>query len=133
MGSRIFLGVSALIWLPYGLFCLARPSFLETTAGVAATTATGTVELRAMYGGLQVAIGVLCALGYMSSAWRHNALATLGVLTAGLGLGRLAGVAAGGGLSPYTAAALAIELVSAVLAFALIRRNKIAAREAQRL
>ena len=50
MGAQIFLGVSALVWLPYGIFCLLQPSFLEGAAGVAASTATGTVELRAMPG-----------------------------------------------------------------------------------
>lgn len=110
------------MWLPYGLLCLAKPSFLEGAAGVAATTATGTVELRAMYGGLQVAIGVLCLLGCISSSWQRNALTTLGMLTAGLGLARLAGVAAGGGLSSYTAAALAIESASTVLAFTFARK-----------
>ena len=122
MASRVFLGVSALMWIPYGLLCLAKPSLLEGAAGVAATTATGTVELRAMYGGLQIAIGVLCVLGCMSSTWRRQALTTLGVLYAGLGLARLAGIAAGGGMSSYTAVALAIELASTVLAFTLARK-----------
>jgi hypothetical protein len=122
MAARIFLGVSALVWILYGLFCLANPSFLEGAAGVAASSATGTVELRAMYGGLQVAIGVLCVLGYTSAAWCHNVLTTLGILTAGLGLGRLAGVVLGGGLSSYTTGALAFELAGAVVAFTLARR-----------
>lgn len=124
MAARIFLGVSALAWLPYGLFCLAKPSSLESIAGIAASTATGTVELRAMYGGLQVAIGVLCALGCASAAWRRNALTTLGILTAGLGLGRLAGVVAGGGLSSYTATALVFELACAGVAFTLARLDR---------
>ena len=38
-------------------------------AGVAATNATGTVELRAMYGGLQTAIGALALLAGLSPAW----------------------------------------------------------------
>lgn len=122
MASRIFLAVSALVWLPYGLFCLAKPSYLASVAGIAASTATGTVELRAMYGGLQVAIGALSALGCASAAWRRNALTTLGMLTAGLGFGRLAGVVAGGGVSSYTATALGFELASAVLAFTLARK-----------
>jgi hypothetical protein len=111
------------MWIPYGLLCLVRPSFLEGTAGVAAINATGTVELGAMYGGLQIAIGVLCALGCRSTAWRATALTTIGMLTAGLGLGRLAGVLAGGGVSSYTAAGLAIEFVSAALAFTLARKS----------
>lgn len=123
MASRVFLALSTLIWLPYGLLCLAKPSFLEGAAGLAATTATGTVELRAMYGGLQIAIGVLCGLGYASEAWRRNALNTLGVLTAGLGLARLIGVLSGGGLSTYTGAALAFEFASAFCAFTLGRKS----------
>ncbi len=129
MGAQIFLGVSALVWLPYGIFCLLQPSFLEGAAGVAASTATGTVELRAMYGGLQAAIGMLCALCCASPAWRGHALVALGFLTAGLGFARLAGVAAGGGLSTYTAFALIFEFASAGLAltFARVRRGPAAA------
>ncbi|UCE85657.1 MAG: DUF4345 family protein [Deltaproteobacteria bacterium] len=121
MGAQVFLGVSALLWLPYGLFCLLQPAFLDDVAGVAARTATGTVELRAMYGGLQAAIGALCGLGCVSPAWRGHALVALGFLTAGLGLARLAGVAAGGGLSAYTAGALILEFASAGLALAFAR------------
>ena len=123
MGSRIFLGLSALLWLPYGVFCLVQPSFLAGAAGVAASSATGTVELRAMYGGLQAAIGTLCALGSASPLWRSHALVGLGVLTAGLGLARLAGVAAGGGLSSYTAMALVLEFGSAGLALGFARKS----------
>ena len=122
MGPQIFLGLSALLWLPYGIFCLLQPSFLEGAAGIAATTATGTVELRAMYGGLQAALGVLCALGCASATWRGHALVALGFLTAGLGLARLAGLAAGGGLSSYTAMALVLEFASAGLALVWARK-----------
>jgi hypothetical protein len=109
--------------MPYGVFCLFHPSYLDGAAGVVATTSTGTVEIRAMYGGLQIAIGVLCALGVVSVGWRSHALITLGFLTAGLGLSRLLGVLAGGGLSPYTTMALALEFTSAVLALALARKS----------
>jgi Domain of unknown function (DUF4345) len=123
MGPQIFLGLSSLLWLPYGLFCLLQPSYLGGAAGVMASTATGTVELRAMYGGLQAAIGVLCALGCFSPAWRGHALVALGFLTAGLGSARLAGVLAGGGLSSYTVMALVFELTSAGLALTFARRR----------
>jgi hypothetical protein len=57
MAARIFLGLSALIWLPYGLLCFFQPAGLAESAGVTFTNATGATELRAMYGGLQAAIG----------------------------------------------------------------------------
>lgn len=53
MGARIFVGIFGLFTIPYGLFCFLRPGFLDEFAGVAATS----VELRAMYGGLQTAFG----------------------------------------------------------------------------
>lgn len=123
MAPQLFLGLSALLWLPYGVLCLLQPSFLEGAAGVAAITSTGTVELRAMYGGLQAAIGALCALGCLSPAWRSHALVALGFLTAGLGLARLAGVFLGGGLSSYTTMALVLEYASAGLALAFARKR----------
>ena len=52
LAVRIFLALSALIWLPYGVFCLIQPQFLAGAAGVAFTSPTGSTEIRAMYGGL---------------------------------------------------------------------------------
>lgn len=123
MATRIFLALSALLWLPYGLYCFFQPGSLGDAAGVAFTSPTGATELRAMYGGLQAAIGTLCLLGVVSPAWRTHALVALGFLTAGLGLARLFGVAAGGGMSAYTVAALVFEFASAGLALALARKR----------
>jgi len=121
MAARVFLAISALLWLPYGVLCLLHPSMLEGAAGIAAVTATGTAELRAMYGGLQIAIGAICALGCVSAAWRRHALVALMFLAAGLGLARLAGAVAVGELSSYTTMALGIEFASAGLALAFVR------------
>ena len=63
--TRLFLAANALLWLPYGLYCFLVPEFLVEAAAVSATASTGTVELRAMYGGLQAGIGALCAAGAM--------------------------------------------------------------------
>jgi len=123
MASRWFLGLSAAVWLPYGLFCLIQPSFLQGAAGVVATSATGTAELRAMYGGLQAAIGVLCVLGCVSESWRRHAVVCLGVLAAGLGLGRLAALAVAGGVSTYSLSVLLFEFATASVALALTRRE----------
>lgn len=125
MASRVFLGLSALLWLPYGILCFLQPSLLEGAAGVVATSPTGTVELRAMYGGLQIAIGGLCALGAVSAAWRSHALVALVFLAAGLGVSRLLGaLGGGGGLSSYTAMALVIEFTIAGVATALARKSR---------
>ena len=112
MPTRIFLALSALLWLPYGLYCFAAPASLAAGAGVAFQSPTGSTELRAMYGGLQAAIGLLATLGALRAAWRRPALVALGFLTAGLCAARLAGLALDGGFSSYTGMALGVESVS---------------------
>ena len=123
MATRIFLALSALIWLPYGLLCFFQPSGLAESAGVTFTTATGATELRAMYGGLEIAIGALALAGVLRAALAHQALVLLLVACAGLGGARLIGVAIDGGLSSYTGMALALELGTVALTAWLLRRR----------
>ena len=122
MGARVFLALFGLMSVVYGLFCFASPAFLDAFAGVAATSTTGTVELRAMYGGLQTAFGVLALLGALRPAFTHAALLASAVLLAGLGTFRLLGALAAGEVSSYTGQGLAFELGGTALAFWLLRR-----------
>lgn len=123
MATRVFLTLSVLIWLPYGLFCFYQPGYLAGAAGVAASTPTGTVELRAMYGGLQAAIGALALAGVLRPALRQPALVALVFLTAGLGVSRLAGAVGAAELSAYTGLALVFELTSASVGAWLLGRE----------
>ncbi|MGH0037651.1 MAG: DUF4345 family protein [Myxococcota bacterium] len=122
MAARIFLGLSALVWLPYGIYCFLRPAALAESAGVAAQTDVGSVEIQAMYGGLQAGIGVLCALGALRPALREPALIALLFLAAGLALARLGGLASVGSLDPYNGFALVFEGATVALAAWLSRR-----------
>src|SRR5262249_47837434 len=101
MGARIFLGLFGLISLPYGLYCFLHPDFLGPFAGVSATSTTGTVELRAMYGGLQAGFGALALLGAFRPAFTRTALLSTAFLCAGLGSFRLLGALAAGEVSSY--------------------------------
>lgn len=122
MAVRLFLGFSALVWLPYGIFCIFQPSFLAVAAGVVANSATAVTEIRAMYGGLEAGIGALC----LGALWRpvlvRPALLTLCFVCAGLALTRSAGLFIDSSASAYTFGALAIEIPSAVIAVMLSRR-----------
>jgi hypothetical protein len=115
MAMRVFLALSALLWLPYGLWCFFDPGFLAGAAGVAFQSPTGSTELRAMYGGLQAALGALAVAGALRAGLRRPALVTLGFLASGLALARLGGVALDGPPSAYTLAGLGIEITTAVL------------------
>ena len=124
LATRIFLALCAALWLPYGLLCLANPGSLAEAAGVVATSATGTIELRAMYGGLQAAVGALALLGALRPAFAPHALLALGALAAGLALARTASAAAAGSFEGYTLGALGLEWTMLALAAALGSRAR---------
>ena len=122
MAARIFLGLSALIWLPFGLYCFFQPGFLADAAGVSFTTPTGATDMRATYGGLTAAIGALALAGALRSGWARQALLTLAVACAGLGGARLIGVGLDGELTAWTVQALVLELGTVALGAWLLRR-----------
>jgi hypothetical protein len=121
MAVRVFLFLCAIVWLPYGLYCLAHPDSLASAAGVVSASRTGTVELRAMYGGLQTAVGTLCLLGALRVGLVRPALICVAFLCSGLALARLSGAVMAGEVSSYTAFGFAFESLSAALSLALLR------------
>ncbi len=121
MATVIFLAISAALWLPYGLYCFADPGFLEEAAGVAAGTTTGTIELRAMYGGLQAGIGTLALTAIWRETLRRPALLCIVFLCAGLALARLLGAAVAAEFSAYTIMGLLVEIGSVAFAAVVLR------------
>lgn len=119
--TRLFLAASVVLWLPYGLYCLARPGFLRGAAGIAIESPTGSTELRAMYGGLQAAIGALSLAALLHRDLERCALTALAFLAAGLFCGRVVGVLVDGGISSYTTGALVLEATLAWVATRLLR------------
>jgi hypothetical protein len=118
--TKIFLGLSVAVWLPYGLYCVLSPEYLAEAAGVVATSATGTTEVRAMYGGLQAAIGALCLLALLRPPLQRSVLLSLCFLTGGLALARMLGLALDASGSGYTYGALGFEIVSTLVAAVLL-------------
>lgn len=127
MGAIIFLILEGLGWLLYGLYCFADPSALSASAGVTYVSPTGSTELRAMYGGLQAAVGLLALGGVLRTDLRRSALLTIAFLTGGLFTARFLGLLIDGGVSGYTLAGLLFESASAALAVWLLRRGTMAA------
>ena len=123
MAPRIFFALTALIWLPYGIFCFFQPGFLAESAGVAATSTTGTIELRAMYGGLQAAIGAFALAAALRPPLLDSALIASCFLFPGLAVTRLVAAIASGELSSYTAGGLGLEWGSTAIAIWLLRRR----------
>lgn len=119
-GTRVFLGIQTLIWLPYGVFCFFQPEFLDTAAGIALGSATASTEVRAMYGGLEAAIGAMTLSGLLHADLTRPALLLLAFLCTGLATARFGGMLIDGGISTYTMAGLAFEVVSAGISIKLL-------------
>jgi len=121
MMARIFLALSGLIWFPYGLYLFFQPTYLADAAGIISTTATGHIELRAMYGGLQAGIGGLAFAGALRPALTRQVLFAGCFLFGGLAVTRLLAALGAGEFSPYTMFGLCFEWGSTLLALWLLR------------
>jgi hypothetical protein len=95
--TQVFLATNSLFWLPWGLVNLIWP---ESWAGDVIpnmdvydlSSAVARIEVRAMYGGLQMAIGVFALLGAFRPKYRDSAFVFLLLALTGLALCRLAGM-----------------------------------------
>ena len=114
---------SIVAWLPYGLYCFFQPGALAESAGVVATTPTGTTELRAMYGGVQAAVGALALAALLRPRLASGVLLTLLFLSGGLASTRLVGAWLDGGWSGYTGMGPGFEIVTCVLVLVALGRG----------
>ena len=90
--TRIFLGLVALILIGYGIACALDPALPARLAGLSILNGDGYAEMGAMYGGLQIGVGVFCLMAAFDARWRQAALLLL-VLAFGL-LAMMRGVSA---------------------------------------
>jgi hypothetical protein len=127
MIAKLYLGLLATIFIAYGMYCLVSPEMLAGAAGVAANSLTGTIELRAMYGGLQIAVGALCLYGALSPVYRRAVMVALLFIFAGLAVPRVGLGLVHGDHSAYTLFAMVFELGSALLLAWLLTRSRAAA------
>jgi hypothetical protein len=114
--TRLFLAISAVVWLPYGIVCLVRPETVASLTGMTLDSPVAISEIRAMYGGLQAAIGILALIGIFSPRLAGGSLLGLALLCAGLFTGRTYGIVSGSDLSAYSLGAALFESASALVA-----------------
>jgi len=124
--SRIVLALSGLVFMGFGVAFLFWPSQMTLRVGIPLVTMTGTTDVRAIYGGLEIGFGVFLLVAAARRTWViPGLLATLCTL-AGMGLSRALGIALDGGPDSITSALLASEVSGAaitLLALLLERRG----------
>jgi len=116
----LYLWFNGLVFAGYGLACLVMPALPAGYAGLGLETTSGTVEVVAMYGGLQTGFGVMLMLGARDPSRREVVLLAVACVVGGLALARLFGMAVHGP-SPYNLGAVAYETTTAVLALVALR------------
>ena len=107
---RVYLFASAVIWAPYGMYCFFFPEALGVMAGVEANSLTGSTEIRAMYGGVQLAFGLGAALAFFESRFAAKVLFAHAMLIGGLFTTRTLAAITTSDYSFYTVAAMALEV-----------------------
>lgn len=120
MATKIFLGANAALFIVYGLMCLASPEIVAEQTGMQLTTGVASAEVRAMYGGLQTAVGLLALLGFMRAGLQPAVLLALVFVFFGLASGRVIGIVLDPDPGVYNFAAFAFESLFGLLSVMLL-------------
>ena len=92
-----FFALNALIWTPSGFYCLLLPEVMsgQGVPGMHVFDLShfvARVEVRAMYGGLQIALGLLALIAVFKAEHRSTALLFFVLALSGLALSRFYGL-----------------------------------------
>jgi hypothetical protein len=109
--SKIILAVSGFIFFGYGLLCTVAPQLPAEYIGYQYGVGGSTVEIMAMYGGLEMGLGIIYLIAAFSDKLRHNGLWVALITFGGLGFTRLFGLMIHG-VDDYNMAALFYELAT---------------------
>ncbi|MFT6310351.1 MAG: hypothetical protein ACJAQS_000716 [Porticoccus sp.] len=90
--ARALLLFNGLFFAFYGAMCLIDPNTAANMVGFSLGYTSGPVEVMAMYGGLQLAVGLYLTLKANNVTSAPQGLEVLAVLMGGLGIARLIGL-----------------------------------------
>ena len=115
--GRTVLGISALVFIAYGLISLASPAIPSGLAGLDMSNGDAFAEIGAMYGGLQTGLGMFCLVAFLKPDFYRAGLLLLILGIGTLALARfISFLLATDAVSSYTYGALAYEFTTAILA-----------------
>ena len=74
MTNRIFLALTALMFVAFGLWSIVDPIGMTTRLGVEAGGVSGVFEMRGVFGGVSLGAASLCLLGTLRQRFEFPAL-----------------------------------------------------------
>ncbi len=113
--SRIVLFANGALFAFYGAYLLFWPANLADTLFLDSPSAVALTEFRAMYGGLELALGGLLVWWGVRTPFIWNGLMLLTVMGASLFCGRMLGLALDGSGGEYLMSAAIYEGVATLL------------------
>ena len=117
MLGKGILGLSALVFMAYGLISLVSPAVPAGFAGIVMSNGNAFAEVGAMYGGLQTGIGGFCLLAALRPEFYRAGLFLLVIGIGAMTLARLVSLLmATDAVTAYTYGALGYEFITALLA-----------------
>ncbi|MEH6549654.1 MAG: DUF4345 family protein [Pseudomonadales bacterium] len=124
-----YLIFNLMVWLPWGLMCIFDLSAIEEIIGVTSINASGSTDLRVMYGGFQTAVGLMAALALYNRRFFPSLVFSLAFLGSCMALSRSYGVIVDDSATVYTLGVLAFEAfagISGILWLKFLAREKLA-------
>lgn len=118
--SRFVLWLGGLGFLGFGLAFLVQPLETLGAAGIMLQGEPAATEIRAFYGGLEVALGALLLAADLRGRQREGLILSLACY-GGIGAARLLGIVLAGSATPFLWFALATEAVLAALSAVALR------------
>ena len=114
--ARFTLWLCGLGFVGFGLLFLVDPLGTLARIGISLEGALAAAEIRAFYGGFELAVGLLILAADRAARHRPYGLLLAAGTYGGVGLARALGMALGPVATPFLWAALLIELTLAALA-----------------
>lgn len=119
--GKTLLGVSAFVFMGYGLVSLVSPAIPAGFASLVISNGDAFAEIGAMYGGLQTGLGLFCALALVKPEFYRSGLILLLITIGSLALARLVSVLiTTDPVTSYSYGALGYECTTVALALAAL-------------
>ncbi|MEO1656383.1 MAG: DUF4345 domain-containing protein [Pseudomonadota bacterium] len=124
--AKLFVLLNAILFLGFGIITFFDPANLFVSQGIDPADINNSVmyELRSNYGGVNIGIGLGCAAAVLRPSLQRPALFLLLAFTGGYGLGRVLSLPFDGVPSLNLIGYACYEIVTATIAFLLLRSGK---------